>query len=31
VLPDAADRAKDLGIMNVGSVGPQALARSRRA
>ena len=24
VLPDAADRAKDLGIMNVGSVGPQA-------
>jgi len=27
VLPDAADRAKDLGIMNVGSVGPQALAR----
>jgi MFS family permease len=26
VLPDAADRAKDLGIMNVGSVGPQALA-----
>ncbi len=26
VLPDAMDRAKDLGIMNVGSVGPQALA-----
>jgi MFS family permease len=26
VLPDAATRAKDLGIMNVGSVGPQALA-----
>jgi MFS family permease len=26
VLPDAASRAKDLGIMNVGSVGPQALA-----
>ncbi|HEY7050379.1 MAG TPA: MFS transporter [Jatrophihabitantaceae bacterium] len=26
VLPDAADRARDLGIMNVGSVGPQALA-----
>ncbi len=26
VLPDARDRAKDLGIMNVGSVGPQALA-----
>lgn len=24
VLPDARDRAKDLGIMNVGSVGPQA-------
>ena len=24
VLPDAADRAKDLGIMNIGSVGPQA-------
>ena len=22
VLPDAADRAKDLGIMNIGSVGP---------
>jgi MFS family permease len=26
VLPDAASRAQDLGIMNVGSVGPQALA-----
>lgn len=26
VLPDAASRAKDLGIMNVGSAGPQALA-----
>ena len=26
VLPDAMTRAKDLGIMNVGSVGPQALA-----
>lgn len=26
VLPDAMDRAKDLGVMNVGSVGPQALA-----
>jgi MFS family permease len=26
VLPDARSRAKDLGIMNVGSVGPQALA-----
>jgi MFS family permease len=26
VLPDAASRAKDLGIMNVGSVAPQALA-----
>jgi MFS family permease len=26
VLPDALSRAKDLGIMNVGSVGPQALA-----
>lgn len=26
VLPDAGSRAKDLGIMNVGSVGPQALA-----
>lgn len=26
VLPDAASRAKDLGIMNIGSVGPQALA-----
>jgi MFS family permease len=26
VLPDSASRAKDLGIMNVGSVGPQALA-----
>jgi MFS family permease len=26
VLPDASSRAKDLGIMNVGSVGPQALA-----
>jgi MFS family permease len=26
VLPDAQSRAKDLGIMNVGSVGPQALA-----
>jgi MFS family permease len=26
VLPDAASRAKDLGIMDVGSVGPQALA-----
>ncbi|MGH8960187.1 MAG: MFS transporter [Jatrophihabitantaceae bacterium] len=26
VLPDAMSRAKDLGIMNVGSVGPQALA-----
>ncbi len=26
VLPDAASRAKDLGVMNVGSVGPQALA-----
>jgi MFS family permease len=26
VLPDPADRAKDLGIMNVGSIGPQALA-----
>lgn len=24
VLPDPADRAKDLGILNVGSVGPQA-------
>lgn len=24
VLPDAADRAKDLGIMNIGSTGPQA-------
>lgn len=24
VLPDAADRAKDLGIMNIGAVGPQA-------
>ena len=24
VLPDASDRAKDLGIMNIGSVGPQA-------
>ena len=31
VLPDAASRAKDLGIMNVGSVGPQTLAPSRRA
>lgn len=26
VLPDARTRAQDLGIMNVGSVGPQALA-----
>jgi MFS family permease len=26
VLPDPAERAKDLGIMNVGSAGPQALA-----
>jgi MFS family permease len=26
VLPSAEDRAKDLGIMNVGSAGPQALA-----
>jgi MFS family permease len=26
VLPDPATRAQDLGIMNVGSVGPQALA-----
>lgn len=26
VLPDATSRAQDLGIMNVGSVGPQALA-----
>jgi MFS family permease len=26
VLPDAESRAQDLGIMNVGSVGPQALA-----
>jgi MFS family permease len=26
VLPDALSRAKDLGIMNVGSIGPQALA-----
>jgi MFS family permease len=26
VLPDPASRAKDLGIMNIGSVGPQALA-----
>ena len=26
VLPDAQSRAKDLGIMNVGSIGPQALA-----
>lgn len=26
VLPDASSRAQDLGIMNVGSVGPQALA-----
>ena len=26
VLPDALSRAKDLGIMNVGSVGPQAMA-----
>jgi MFS family permease len=26
VLPDAGSRAKDLGIMNVGSAGPQALA-----
>jgi MFS family permease len=26
VLPDAASRAQDLGIMNVGSVAPQALA-----
>jgi MFS family permease len=26
VLPDATTRAQDLGIMNVGSVGPQALA-----
>jgi MFS family permease len=26
VLPDASSRAKDLGIMNVGSVGPQAFA-----
>jgi MFS family permease len=26
VLPDAESRAKDLGIMNVGSVGPQAIA-----
>lgn len=26
VLPSAASRAQDLGIMNVGSVGPQALA-----
>jgi MFS family permease len=26
VLPDAESRAKDLGIMNVGSAGPQALA-----
>ena len=25
VLPDATSRAKDLGIMNVGSVAPQAL------
>ncbi len=24
VLPDARDRARDLGVMNVGSVGPQA-------
>ena len=31
VLPDAASRAKDLGIMNVGSVGPRTLAPSRRA
>ncbi|MDT4985170.1 MAG: hypothetical protein QOF95_2660, partial [Pseudonocardiales bacterium] len=26
VLPDALSRAKDLGVMNVGSVGPQAMA-----
>ncbi len=26
VLPDPEDRAKDLGIMNIGAVGPQALA-----
>jgi MFS family permease len=26
VLPSAATRAQDLGIMNIGSVGPQALA-----
>jgi hypothetical protein len=26
VLPDAQTRAKDLGITNVGSIGPQALA-----
>jgi MFS family permease len=26
VLPDATSRAQDLGIMNIGSVGPQALA-----
>ncbi|MGH3414336.1 MAG: MFS transporter [Marmoricola sp.] len=26
VLPSAEDRAKDLGIMNIGSVGPQAFA-----
>lgn len=26
VLPDARDRAKDLGVMNIGSVGPQAFA-----
>jgi MFS family permease len=26
VLPDPDDRAKDLGIMNIGAVGPQALA-----
>lgn len=26
VLPDANDRAKDLGLMNIGSVGPQAFA-----
>ncbi|MGH3095053.1 MAG: MFS transporter [Streptosporangiales bacterium] len=26
VLPDANDRAKDLGLMNIGSVGPQTFA-----
>jgi len=26
LLPDPEDRAKDLGIMNIGAVGPQALA-----